>query len=100
MQSILAETKLFPDYANADVARLEYELGIRGGAAYITEKSYRTAYDMIVQLEKLHRDFYPRLKRLREQNRSFSRVSMDDIRAAFPNAPASVARRLAQPFSP
>ena len=74
-------------------------IGIRGGEAYVTEKNYKAAYEMVARLAKLHRDFYSRLKRLRELNRSFSRISTDDIRAAFPHAPAAMARQLAQPFA-
>jgi hypothetical protein len=74
------------------------QIGVRDGAAFIAEKNYRLAYDLVVRLTKLHSDFHPRLKRFRELHRSFSRVSADDIRAAFPETPAVVAQQLARPF--
>lgn len=72
--------------------------GIRGGAAYLTEKKYRLAYDLVIGLTKHHRDFNARLKRFREQNRSFSNISTGDILAVFPETETAVARQLARPF--
>lgn len=72
--------------------------GIRGGVRYITEESYLSAYRMVARLAALHRDFLPRLRRLRERHRTFSRLSSDAIRAAFPGAPAALVQKLAQPF--
>ncbi len=74
-------------------------VGVRGGAQYIVGKSYKSAYHMIGRLATLHRDFHARLRRLRELSRSFSELTADDIRAAFPEAPATIARQLAQPFT-
>ena len=76
------------------------QIGASGGARYIVGKHYKLAYDMIVNVANLHKsDFNARLRRLRELNRSFSRLTEDDIRAAFPRAPAQVTRHLAQPFA-
>lgn len=72
--------------------------GIRGGQRYISEQSYLSAYRMVARLAELHRDFMPRLRRLRERHRTFSGLSSDAIRAAFPNAPAALVAKLAQPF--
>jgi hypothetical protein len=65
----------------------------------LTQKNYLTAYRLVKQLASLHQDFYPRVKQLRKINRSFSNISSDAIRAAFPRAPALVAQQLAQPFN-
>lgn len=72
--------------------------GITGGQRYITEESYLSAYRMVARLAALHRDFLPRLRRLRERHRSFSKLSSDAIRAAFPGAPAALVAKLARPF--
>ncbi|MFT5507681.1 MAG: hypothetical protein ACI89J_000749 [Hyphomicrobiaceae bacterium] len=74
------------------------QIGIRDGAGFIAEKTYRLAYDLVARLAKQHSDFNPRLKRFRERHRSFSQISADDIRAAFPEAPAAAANQLARPF--
>lgn len=72
--------------------------GIKGGEAMLTELEYRKAYDLVVQVAKLHGDFDARLKRLRAASRSFSRVTLDAFRAAFPKAPAEVAQKLVSGF--
>jgi len=82
-------------FAVAYMARI----GMPGGADYVVGKNYKRAYDMVARLVTLHRDFHARLRRLRELSRSFSRLTSDDIRAAFPDAPAAIARQLAQPFT-
>lgn len=75
-------------------------IGVTGGERYIVGKNYKLAYDMIVNVANLHKpDFNARLRKLRELHRSFSRLTEDDIRAAFPQAPAKTARLLARPFS-
>ena len=80
------------------VAYME-RIGVRDGAAFISESSYMRAYELVVRLAKQHKDFPSRLRRLRQQTRSFSRLNSDEIRAAFPDAPAAVARQLAEPFA-
>ncbi len=74
-------------------------IGVSGGAEYIAETNYRRAYDLVVRLAKQHKDFHARLRQLRQLTRSFSRLSSDDIRVVFPEAPAAIARQLAQPFT-
>ena len=73
--------------------------GFEGGAAHLTEPSYKTAYELVARVAALHDDFHTRLRKLREISRSFSRVREDEFRAAFPNAPAQVARQLIGPFA-
>jgi hypothetical protein len=72
--------------------------GISGGRTFLTEQSYRSAYAGVVRLAELHGDFDGRLKSLRRQTKSFSRITAEDIRAAFPNAPEELARQLARRF--
>jgi hypothetical protein len=72
--------------------------GISSGQTFLTEQSYRSAYDRVVRLAELHDDFDERLRGLRQQTKSFSRVAPDDIRATFPNAPEGLAQQLAQEF--
>ncbi|MGI9477174.1 MAG: hypothetical protein ACR2PI_10760 [Hyphomicrobiaceae bacterium] len=80
------------------VAYME-RIGVRGGAGFISESNYLKAYELVVRLAKQHKDFFGRLRRLRQHTRSFSRLTHDDIRAAFPEAPATIARQLAEPFA-
>lgn len=73
--------------------------GFRNGLTFLTEKNYRRAYDLVEQVAELYgEDFDSRLKRLRKRQPSFSKVSIDDLREAFPKIPAQVARKLASPF--
>lgn len=72
--------------------------GFRGGERLLTETQYRHAYDQVVRVVALHDDFYKRLRQLREITRSFSRLSEDEFRAAFPNTPALMARNLVSEF--
>lgn len=72
--------------------------GMHNGESFLTESSYRSSYEMVKKLAQLHRDFDRRLKRLRRLRGSFSRISSDDIREAFPRAPAQIARELAKRF--
>ena len=74
-------------------------IGVRGGAGFISEDSYLQAYEMVVRLAEQHKGFYGRVRQLRQHTRSFSRLTSDDIRAAFPDVPAKIARQLAKPFA-
>ena len=73
--------------------------GVRNGLAFVAEKNYREAYDLVAQVAALHDDdFDARLKRLRAMQPSFSRATEDQLRTAFPKTPANVVRQLVSPF--
>ena len=73
-------------------------INIDSGEKFLTQISYRTAYDQVVQVARLHEDFHARLRRMRTGGGSIARATADDIRAAFPKVPEAVAAELARPF--
>ena len=73
--------------------------GIQGGEELLTEPNYKASYELVLKVVALHDDFLPRLRKLREITRSFSKIREDEFRAAFPNTPAQVARQLVAAFS-
>lgn len=66
--------------------------------APLSEPAYRTAYDHVAALATRHADFAQRLRRLRQLTGGFSRITPDELRAAFPNIKPREAGLLASPF--
>jgi hypothetical protein len=66
--------------------------------ARLSEPAYRNAFHHVAALAARHPDFTERLRRLRELKGGFSRVSPDELRAAFPHIKAREASILASRF--
>lgn len=68
------------------------------GVKYLSEPAYVLSYELVSKIAERYPDFWERLKRLREETRSFSGLRSEDIMRSFPKVSVEDARQLAAKF--
>jgi len=66
--------------------------------AWLSEPAYVQSFELVTTVARQYPDFYARLTRLRQETKSFSQVTSEQLQAVFPTLEDDQARKLVKPF--